>query len=347
LQRQLKEAQAVIVEKDGAIVRLQSQTKQQAVRIVKLEKVEIGAATRTMAHWTRGNIEPYFRLFPVLAQLVGRVHKPKVARAMLYKFERLLLYNEKHPDVLTFFAENCLTLRETIIENWHSILTYYVNHHVSNVAHSHYEKASCMAGAVRRLRSDLGDHLLNRKPAVPERLGLLEQMQTKAFEETNERVAEFLFKPFREMLAQLDEAGKCSGDYADQLWPRCNHLKDGQEGLEKALLSTEDFHRQLLVPVVPTTLLSWLNHTKTTVRKVHEVEFARRGLPANIGSEKKGGKSQRIFDHVTANPGGFAHAQTGLHCDARPIGFDGDLPVVVVAAVTAAAAEEAANAMGD
>lgn len=272
----------------------------------------------------------------------------------------VVLYNEKHPDVLTFFAENCLTLRETIIENWHSILTHYVNRHVANVAHSHYEKASCMAGAVRRLRADLDDHLFKRKPVLAERLGLLEQMHSKSFEETNKRVAEFLLKPFREMITQLSDDGRCSGIYADQLWPRCNHLQEGQEGLEKALLLTEAFHEQLLAPAAPTNLLLWLNSTKTTISKVHVFELARRGL-AEIRGEKKGGKSQRIFDHVVANPGGFANAQTGVHCDTRPVGFVGDLPTGVVGVVAAAAtlvadgaaadaaagAEEAASNMSD
>jgi hypothetical protein len=102
---------------------------------------------------------------------------------------------------------------------------------------------------------------------------------------------------------------------------------------------------------VPTTLLSWLNHAKTTLGSVHVGELARRGLLA-IGGEKKEGKSQRIFDHVIANPGGFRHAQTGLHCDARPVGFVGDLPVAVVAGVDAGAgagagAAEPVNDMGD
>jgi hypothetical protein len=78
----------------------------------------------------------------VLCQLVASAHKPKVARAMLFKMERLLLYNEKHPDIIIFFAENCMTLREMVIENWHSILTYYVNRNVAVVTHDNYEKAT-------------------------------------------------------------------------------------------------------------------------------------------------------------------------------------------------------------
>jgi hypothetical protein len=182
---------------DDAVVAVAMARSSYFAGLWSLIEVEIGSATRAMSQWTRGNIEPYFRLFPVLAQLVGRVHKPKVARAMLYKLERLLLYNEKHKDVLSFFAENCLTLRETAIENWHSILTHYVNRHVPHVSHSHYDKASCSAQQVRGLREELNEHLLNRKPALPERLGLLQQMETKEYDATNARVEEFLLKPFR------------------------------------------------------------------------------------------------------------------------------------------------------
>jgi hypothetical protein len=58
--------------------------------------VQIGCTTRAMAHWTRDNFGYYLNVFPVLCQLVACAQKPKVARAMLFKIERLLLYNEKH-----------------------------------------------------------------------------------------------------------------------------------------------------------------------------------------------------------------------------------------------------------
>jgi hypothetical protein len=67
---------------------------------------------------------------------------------MIYKLERLLIYNKKHPDLLQFFAENSLTLRETAIGNWTSILTHYVNRHVTNVKNEHNEKASCIGVCV-------------------------------------------------------------------------------------------------------------------------------------------------------------------------------------------------------
>ena len=70
-----------IVLSDGAVIARAVGKSSYFAGLWNLIEVEIGAATRTMAHWTRGNIEPYLRLFPVLAQLVGRVHKPKISRA--------------------------------------------------------------------------------------------------------------------------------------------------------------------------------------------------------------------------------------------------------------------------
>ena len=65
-----------------------------------LIEVEIGSITRGMAAWTHGSLEPYLRMFPIYTQLVSFAHKPKVARAMLLKLERLILYSDDHPDVL-------------------------------------------------------------------------------------------------------------------------------------------------------------------------------------------------------------------------------------------------------
>ena len=39
--------------------------------IFLLIDVEISAVVLSMAHWSQGNIEPYFRLFPVLCQIVA------------------------------------------------------------------------------------------------------------------------------------------------------------------------------------------------------------------------------------------------------------------------------------
>ena len=169
--------------------------------------VQIGCATRAMAHWTRGDLSYYLTIFPVLCQLVASAHKPKVAAAMLYKMERLLLYNERHPDIITFFSENCLTLRKTTIENWHSILTHYVNRNVAVVTHDNYLTATCVAQQCRKLKK---------------RLGLLLQLKSDAFDETNTNVADFLLEPFRDMAMQLKADGRCSGKYAGELWPRVN-----------------------------------------------------------------------------------------------------------------------------
>ena len=158
--------------------------------------VQIGCTTRAMAHWTRGHLSYYLTIFPVLCQLVASAHKPKVAFAMLYKMERLLLYNEKHPDIITSFFENCLTLRETTIENWHSILTHYVNRNVAVVTHENYSTATCVAQQCRKLKKRLDEELLKKKSKPPERLGLLLQLQNEAFDETNANVANFLLEPW-------------------------------------------------------------------------------------------------------------------------------------------------------
>ena len=184
--------------------------------------VQIGCATRAMAHWTRGDLSYYLTIFPVLCQLVASAHKPKVAAAMLYKMERLLLYNERHPDIITFFSENCLTLRETTIENWHSILTHYVNRNVAVVTHDNYLKATCVAQQCRKLKKRLNEELLKKKPVPPERLGLLLQLQSDAFDETNTNVADFLLEPFRDMVMQLKADGRCSGKYAGELKAKKN-----------------------------------------------------------------------------------------------------------------------------
>jgi len=317
-----------------------------------LIEVQICSVSRAMAHWTRGNIEPYFRLFPLLTLLIAASEKPKVARAMIYKLERLLYYNEKHPDVLRFFAENCLTLRETAIEDWHSILTHYVNRHVVNVSNAHYEKATCSAAQLRKVRKDLDEVLQQRKPALPERLGLLQKMEGKAFDETNTSLAEFLFKPFEEMVAQLKAGVGCTGEYADELWPRERSeglLARGAAGVEVALKLTEDFHAKfvaaLTAPAEPEGLLEWLNHSKQVMTKVHGPELVRRGLTL---SGNKGEKSERIYQHVLAHRGGYTSAKDEKDYGAPPWGYGGAAPAPAAAAaadpVPAATAAPAAVA---
>ena len=292
-----------------------------------LIEVEIGLITRSMAQWTRGNIRPFFDALPYLAQIVGRAQKPKIARAMLYKLERLAHYNDNHPDILTFFSENCLALRETRIEDWHSILTHYVNKHVREVQAKHYERGSCMAQQVRGVKNDLKEHLFDRKPKAEERLGLLDNLHGKAFNETNEDVAEVVLSPFRDMILQIKEHGRCRGAYADELWPRSTRLPDGQSNLMTALDLTEEFHAQWVSECTPNIepegLLAWLNHRNSVVKMVHDPEIKRRGL-SKTGTKAK--KSQRIFDHVVANPNGFMDKESGVHCRAKPLGYEGDLP---------------------
>jgi hypothetical protein len=149
--------------------------------------------------------------------------------------EQLLLYNEKHPDIMTFFSEDCLALRETAIESWHSILTHYVNRNVAAVAHENNSKATCAAKQCRKLKKWLDEELPKKKTVPPERLGLVLQLQNGAFDETNANVADSLLGPFHIMAMLLKAGGRCSGKYADELWPRLNWQAEGQEQLAAAL----------------------------------------------------------------------------------------------------------------
>jgi hypothetical protein len=319
-----------------------------------LIEVQIGSVTRAMSQWTRGNFTYYLNIFPVLCQLVASAHKPKVARAMIYKLERLLFYNERHPDIITFFAANCMTLRETVIENWHSVLTHYVNRHVAVVTHDNYVKATCSAQQLRKLREELKGTLLNKKEELAERLGLLQRLENKALDQTNKDVAEFLEKPFREMIAQLVKDGRCSGKYADELWPRHDWQANGQAKLSAALEETEAFlaNRDWMPAAAPVGLAAWLAHPKTTMPKVHNPECKRRGL---LWTGLKANLSERIFAHVVAHPDGFVGADDGQKHEARPAGFIGDLPATSplrcacsnesCAAARAAAAAAAATAV--
>ena len=182
-------------------------------------------------------------------------------------------------------------------------------------------------------------------------------MESNAFEETNKDVAEFLFKPFREMVAQLKADGRCSGQYADKLWPRLNWQAGGQKKLDEALTETEAFlaNRDWMPPAPPVGLLAWLKHNKTTLTKVHAPECKRRGLCTAGG---KAAVSERIVAHVVAHPLVF-QGTDGKTYDARPLGYVGELPVsaslccackaascVDVAAAAAAIAADAAAATG-
>jgi hypothetical protein len=126
------------------------------------------------------------------------------------------------------------------------------------------------------------------------------------------------------MVSQLRFDGRCSGDYADELWPRSDHLGDGQKGLVKALAVTVTYLAKEGAPPVPAPvgLEAWLTYSQTTLRTVHDVELQRRQL-AKTGGKRE--KSLRIVAHVTAFPGGYMD-NTGMHRDARPSGYDGDLP---------------------
>lgn len=130
------------------------------------------------------------------------------------------------------------------------------------------------------------------------------------------------------MILQLKSDGRCSGDYADELWPRSDHLCAGQEGLVTALKKTEAYLASLHLPPAAVGLKAWLS--RKAVKKVHRVELKRRKLPV---SGKKEELSQRIFAHVASlrlegleGYGSYVD-DTGVSRAAAPEGYTGDLPV--------------------
>jgi hypothetical protein len=56
-----------------------------------------------------------------------------------------------------------MALQETVIGNWHSILTHHVNRNLALVTHGNYEKAMCTAQQCRALRNELKEKVLKKK----------------------------------------------------------------------------------------------------------------------------------------------------------------------------------------
>ena len=267
-----------------------------------LIEVEIGSITRGMAAWTHGSLEPYLRMFPIYTQLVSFAHKPKVARAMLLKLERLILYSDDHPDVLEFLAANCLLLRETHIENYHSILTHYVHKSTPSISHGHYMHATSVVKNLRRLRDSLAA-LADHKPSEykNERAVLLERFQSKTFDGTNTGLDEFLYTPFEAMIDMIAEDKCCSGKYSDDEWPRRDRLAEGHAASQTALDSYVLYFEGLKKAAVGEGLEGWLWNPYTRNAMMQE-ELRRRGLTIS-GSKQQ--LVERILDHARANQDGF------------------------------------------
>ena len=126
------------------------------------------------------------------------------------------------------------------------------------------------------------------------------------------------------MILQLKADGRCSGKYADELWPRADHLGDGQKGLVTALVKTEVFLVDWNAPPAPAPvgLEAWLLHKDTKVKTVHKVELKRRGL------KQRGNKivlSLLIRNHVASNLRGYKD-EKGVFRVAAPEGYSGELP---------------------
>ena len=109
-----------------------------------------------------------------------------------------------------------------------------------------------------KVRYRLDRKLFKKKPVPPERLGLLLQLQCDAFDKTSTNMADFLLAPFRDMAMQLDADARCSGKYADELWPRVNWQAEGQEKLSAALKDQEAFlaSRKWVPAAAPVGLLA-------------------------------------------------------------------------------------------
>jgi len=239
--------------------------------------------------------------------------------------------NEKHPDLLQFFAENSLTLRETAIENWHSILYHYFNRHVTNVKNEHYEKASCSAKQLRATKTDLKEHLLKRKPQPPERLGLLQKMGGEALDETKKHLASFLLHFFTEMVAQLKADKVFSGDYADAMWPRessAGLMTRGMAGFMKALALTEAFDADFRAPAAPEGL-----------RAQTEAAAARAAL------ERQEGQADRPHLHARAREPRRVHGRAGRGRRAPPGAAQG-LPPPALPTPAAVAAPTPVGGLG-
>ena len=302
--------------------------------------VEISAVVISMAHWAQGNIEPYLRLFPVLCQIVAADPdtKPNIIRVMHLSLERLVLYNNEHPDVLEMFGRGCLGFRETAIELHHSCLTHIIDKHTGNLDHDNYVRGTCLLGPVRALeQSIVGGFGGKCKDSDMERLKNIKRTLTTAFDATNSALDEFLYAGvgFEEMLEQLEQYGVCSGEYADDKWSEGsrNRLSKGQTNFENAVPKTvawlEKMEEKEAQDPAQETLLEWLNKKGTTINKVLLPELRRRGLGV---SGKKAVLAGRIHEHAKENPGKFINADVkdedgnvgyGKPLSSRPKGFLG------------------------
>ena len=307
--------------------------------------VEIASVVLAMAHWAQGDLEPLLRLFPVLCQIAAADPdtKPNIIKVMHLTLERLVHYNAEHPDVLQFFGRGCLGARETAIETHHSCLTHIIDKHIGNLMHKHYMKGSCILGPVRELEQSLKAPLSsNEKENDMERLRNLKRPLGEAHDYTNAVLDGFLFTGvgFEAMLDQLEQDGKCSGEYSDDKWSEKSRdrLTKGQKNFEEALPATVEWLKKQEAPeeVVPEqeTLLAWLSKRGTTIAKVLVPELRRRGLTV---SGNKPDLASRINAHAQQLPGGFTnqdknHADFGKECSARPGGFLGLMPAAAAPA---------------
>ena len=307
--------------------------------IFLLIDVEISAVVLSMAHWSQGNIEPYFRLFPVLCQIVAADPdtKPNIVKVMHLSLERLVLYNNEHPDVLGLFGRGCLGFRETVIESHHSCLTHIIDKHTHDLGHQHYVRGTCLLAPVRKLEMSLLAKFGGKcKEKDMERLGNIKRKLGETHNDTNAKLDEFLYTGvgFEEMFNQLETDGKCSGEYADERWSEKsrNRLPQGQANFENALPGTVAWLKKQEaeegVDPKEETLLAWLSKRGTTIAKVLVPELRRRGLRV---SGNKPDLAARINKHAKDYPGGFKNADEddeghGKDCVARPEGFLGVMP---------------------
>jgi len=303
--------------------------------------------TEPFSAWAHGDLEPYLRLFPAMCALVGTVKKPKVQRAMIMKQYVLDYYAREHPDVIQTMCEHAPRLVETVNEYHNARLRRYVDVNVPLLEHGHYLEASCVCLQADALRHAVVDITSTAKDGPTERIRALTKADKPAFADTKSKVCDFITRPLKEMIDQIAKDGKCSGNFADEQWPREKivSLAEGQAKLEETCLPSLQAHLESVGQerkvAMPEDLRTFLKSSFMTTDHLKD-ECRRRGI--NHSKKKRSDLADAVADHAAENPGGFTNENIrdkdavlgiGKHNPAEPRHF---------AAARAAAAAESENA---
>lgn len=157
---------------------------------------------------------------------------------------------------------------------------------------------------------------------------------------------------FTSIINQLANDGSCSGDFADEKFPRFDWLTQGQEaakdGLSKLVSWLTTFRASCSAskPNTPPDLLGFLKSRACTVAKDLRPELKRRGVTP--GGSSKAVLADAIFAHVQCHLDGYPLAvevndgiadgkAKGALMGWAPCGFVGEKPPPATAAAAAAA----------